>query len=347
MKTTGKKYKHLFGAFFVPCALVCVFFTRAPRTYGDSPLPGTQILNQAFVTHDDEPGGIPSNIDTIIIQEVIDVDVQHTDVTLIPVSPGDLDAVLTFRVTNTGNGPETFRLAVDDGVTGDDFDPDYQNKLYLDDGDGIFEPGTDDDLYISGGNDPELNGAVTAEASILVFVLNDIPGTVTNDQRGNVKLTATAATGTGSPGTLFTNQGHDGTDAVLGLSGGQDDDTWGYLVEFLTVNASKSVAISHPVYPDLTDAIPGSELTYTVVVNAGGTGTAQNVVMTDPVPAGSTYKPGTLTLNGTPLTDEGGDDAGDVGATTAGTVTVNVGSLDNNSPNQIITFVVIVNDPNP
>ena len=61
---------------------------------------------------------------------------------------------------------------------------------------------------------------------------------------------------------------------------------------------------------DQTSATIGDILTYTITYSAAGPNTATNFEITDPIPAGSAYVPGSMQLNGTPLTDVTGDDAG-------------------------------------
>lgn len=70
----------------------------------------------------------------------------------------------------------------------------------------------------------------------------------------------------------------------------------------ITVALAKSV--------DRPSASPGDILTYTVAYQATGTDSASIFRITDPIPVGSVYLPGTLRLNGAPLTDASGDDAG-------------------------------------
>jgi uncharacterized repeat protein (TIGR01451 family) len=61
---------------------------------------------------------------------------------------------------------------------------------------------------------------------------------------------------------------------------------------------------------DRTSATIGDILTYTVSYVATGPSSATNFRLLDPIPLGTTYLPGTLRLNGAPLTDGAGDDAG-------------------------------------
>ena len=91
------------------------------------------------------------------------------------------------------------------------------------------------------------------------------------------------------------------------------------------------------------EPIPGAVITYTIEVDVTGVGNVDDVVITDPIPAETTYNANTLTLNGPPaLTDGDGDDEGDVGFTTSDTVTVSLGTLSAASGTQIITFKVTI-----
>jgi len=92
-----------------------------------------------------------------------------------------------------------------------------------------------------------------------------------------------------------------------------------------------------------TQPITGATIRYTLAVTTVGTGTAMNVVITDLLPANTTYTSGTLKLNSAALTDAADADAGDVGGTTTNTVTVKLGNLTSVSPIQTITFDVKIN----
>jgi uncharacterized repeat protein (TIGR01451 family) len=81
-------------------------------------------------------------------------------------------------------------------------------------------------------------------------------------------------------------------------------------------------------------------LTYTVVVTNNGTGAANNVVLTDPIPANTTYQAGTITYNAAARTDGGGDDNADYNATNPGQVTVDIGSLAAAGGTATVTFQV-------
>jgi uncharacterized repeat protein (TIGR01451 family) len=81
------------------------------------------------------------------------------------------------------------------------------------------------------------------------------------------------------------------------------------------INATKTV--------DRATANLGDTLTYTVAVQNTGQDAANGATFTDPIPAGSSYVPGSLQVGGNPVTDATGDDVGDF---TGGQVVARIGS---------------------
>jgi uncharacterized repeat protein (TIGR01451 family) len=299
---------------------------------------GTNIVNQATVTYNVGSSNfvVTSNVATTRVAELIDVNTQWQDAAPISVNPGDTARVTTFVVTNIGNGNDSYTLEGTSRLDGDDFDPTLRGIFLDTNGNGIYDPGVDA-RYIAGGNDPALD----ADQAIVIFVLNDIPTDLSDGNRGNTQLLATSSLGTGPPGTVLPGQGDFGLDAIFGSSGGDDSDIGVYLVSNIVITLVKSVAVSDMFGGN--EPVPGATLSYTVIVMPTGSGTARQVVVTDPIPENTTYIPGTLTLNSIPLTDESDGDAGDVGQTTPGVVTVNLGDLTIPIQEQIITFNVTIN----
>ncbi|MGD9009400.1 MAG: hypothetical protein PVG41_15855, partial [Desulfobacteraceae bacterium] len=68
--------------------------------------------------------------DSFDVLEVIDCVATWQDAANVPVNTPHSDRVLTLQLTNTGNGPEDFRLAANAAVAGDNFNPSVQD-LYL------------------------------------------------------------------------------------------------------------------------------------------------------------------------------------------------------------------------
>jgi uncharacterized repeat protein (TIGR01451 family) len=318
--------------FFFILITICL---QVPVVMAEGTPAGTNIANQATVSFAvrSDSFTLNSNVTTTRVDEVIDVGVVWQDSTSVTVAPGDTNQVLTFRVTNRGNGIETFTLDTDSTVGGGEFNPLFVG-LYLDtNGNGLFDAGVD----LEYASDPVL----PADGSITVLVLNNIPGGLSDGDRGNSRLSATSVTGNGAPGTVFATAGDGGTDAVAGTSGGSVGDTGTYLVSALVVTVAKSVAIADPFGG--SEPVMGAVLTYSLAVTVTGSGTAEDIIITDAIPANTTYRSGSLTLNLLTLTDDDDGDAGDVGVSTPGVVTVVVGNLSEASPVQTIMFDVIIN----
>lgn len=93
--------------------------------------------------------------------------------------------------------------------------------------------------------------------------------------------------------------------------------------------------------------LPGDTLKYTVDVINDGTDTAINSLLTDAVPAGTTYVPGTLTINGTAVTDAGDGDTGSFTPDSAqGSTSFTLGTLAPQATAKV-TFQVEVNTSTP
>jgi uncharacterized repeat protein (TIGR01451 family) len=297
---------------------------------------GTAIQNTATVNWSVGPGTYTqSTTAQFVVDELVNVVVTLQSVSPVAVTSPDTNRQLAFLVTNTGNGSETFSLALNAAQAGDQFDP-TNARIYLDtNGSTVYEPGVDP-LYQPGVNDPVL----AADGARMVFALCDIPAGRANGDLGNASLAATSTTGTGA-GTIVIGGGSGGGDAVIGAGGGTSSSLAGYLVSDLAVSIVKSAVVS-----DLGGGsvpAPGSTIRYTLQVTVAGTGNVANLVITDPLPPFTTYVANSLLLNGAALSDAADADAGDFGATAANRLTVTLGSVAGGSLPQTISFAVTIN----
>ena len=268
---------------------------------------GTIINNSATATYDLPTGGqdsVTSNIVSLTVDELLDVSVASTDGGDVATFPAAVNQVLTFRVTNAGNGAESFVLTARDTVGGDDFDPSATSIVIDSNGNGVYDPGIDT-VYVAGANNPLL----APDGSVLVFVLSSIPAGASDGQRGRVDLVAVAATGSGAPGTTFAGQGQGGGDAVVGATGADAEDDGYYAVSAASVAFVKSATVADPFGG--TTRVPGSIITYRLVASVGGSGSLANLRIADAIPAGSSFRAGSITLEGAPLTDAADADAGE------------------------------------
>lgn len=282
---------------------------------------GSTISNTATATYND-PGGntqtVPSNTVDIRVDEILDVTVARADPGDVVATPGSTNQVLSFTVTNNGNGPEAFRLTTASALGGDQFDPSVTSIVLDTNGNNMYDPGVDM-VYTPGTDTPIL----APDASIRVFVLSTIPGGVNDLDRGFVDLTAAASTGTGTPGTTFAGQGESGSDAVVGATGADSTDRGRFIVQNATVALVKSVTnITDPFGG--AETVPGAIITYQIVATVSGSGTLANLTIGDPIPNNTTYQTGSIVLQGSPITDATDADAGEFASNA---VTVRLGSV--------------------
>jgi uncharacterized repeat protein (TIGR01451 family) len=298
---------------------------------------GTVIQNTATVNFD--LGGAPvtlqSNVTTITVVERVDVTVTLQSPQTV-VAPNDTNRALLFTVTNLGNGSETFTLAIDSVLTGDDFDPQpAATSIYFDtDGSGDLNVG--DQPYTAGTNDPVL----AADASVDVFIVNDIPGTVTNGDLGDSRLIATSATGSGAPGTVFAGQGDGGVDAVIGTSGGEQQADGEYLVSDVAISVNLAQNVNDPFGG--STPVPGATVTYTITIEVTSSGTATTSVVRDPIPTYTTFVPGSITVNSAALSDATDGDAGEYDTTGAPMIVVRLGNLTQADGVQTVSYQVTI-----
>ncbi|MGJ8537225.1 MAG: hypothetical protein ACSHW2_08730 [Parasphingopyxis sp.] len=295
-------------------------------------LAGTSIENTATASYDD--GGttitVDSNTVSLIVDEILDIAVTSADPGDIPVRPGELDAVLKFTVTNGGNGPEPVLLTIDPNIASDDFDPAAVTIFIDTDDNGVYDVGTDT-LYTLA-TPPTLD----PDASITVFLLGDIPAAATDGERSEVELTGTAATGSGTPGTVFAGQGEGGGDAVVGSTGATANDSGFYAVVDATLDLTKSATVLDP-FGGATQ-VPGSIITYRLTAETTGSGSIDNVVISDAIPGDTTYVNESITLDSTGLTDAADADAGTFDGTG---IAVTLGTVAGGTTN-IIEFQVVI-----
>lgn len=278
-----------------------ILLASAPATAAGV-IAGTLIENTASASYTtgNTPKTTESNKVTIKIDEVLDVAVASLDSGAVAISDSN---VLAFSVTNTGNGPEAFTLTADPAIAGNDFDAAITSLAIDTNDNGIYDAGVDT-LVVNGGASPSID----ADATLKVFVLVSSPSRTGDGQSSQVKLTAAATTGTGTPGTTFPGAGTDGSDAIVGSSGATDFAQGKLVASVATVALVKSATVADPFGG--SQAVPGATIRYEIVATVSGSGSIGSLTITDAIPASTTYQAGTLKLGSTALTDAADSDAG-------------------------------------
>lgn len=294
---------------------------------------GTLIENTAVASYDDGAGArtINSNTVTVRVDELLDVTLTSQDPGPINTRPGD--AVLTFELTHQGNGPEAFTLLANPAVAGNDFDVVVRSIAIDSNGNGVYDAGVDEILTA-----PQTTAILAPDTVLTVFVLVTVPDGASDTQTSNVDLSAEAVTGSGAPGTVFAGAGVDGGDAIVGTTGALATARGQLVVGVASVELVKSVVLRDPFGG--TSAVPGTVATFTILARISGSGTISDLVVTDAIPEGTTYAPGTLALDSAALSDADDGDAG--AASDAAGITVNLGDVAADGSHSV-TFDVVIN----
>ena len=172
-----------------------------------------------------------------------------------------------------------------------------------------------------------------------VYVVSDTLASLVIGNTGQVALSAASTTvdaAGAAPGTALPGLGDGGVTAVVGQTRAQASANGTYIVSGLALSVAKTVAVDGG-----GDPAPGKTLIYTITVALTGTGIANNLAITDPLPAELAYVPGSITVNAATRTDA--DDLGtDNAKFSANTVTVNFGNTA--APmTHVIIFKAVVN----
>jgi uncharacterized repeat protein (TIGR01451 family) len=136
---------------------------------------------------------------------------------------------------------------------------------------------------------------------------------------------------------VFAGQGVDGGDAIVGTTSALATARGQLLAGIATVELVKSVSLRDPFGG--TSAVPGTIATFTISARVSGSGTVNNLSVTDAVPEGTAYAPGTLALDSTAMSDAADSDAGQ--ASDSAGISVNLGNITAPTT-RTITFDVVV-----
>jgi len=265
---------------------------------------GTVITTTVTVTYEDS-GANPFSTNASVTTTV-------SQVAAVQTAPDNSSNVVAgetvcypHTVINLGNGTDNFEITAS-STQG------WTVTLYEDiNNNGAYDAGIDVLLDDDDSDTTPDTGNLAADDSLRIIVCIQVPGAAPD---ATVDVTTVTAT-----------SDFDGTNESA--------------TNTATV-ATPSIAVTKSVSPPGNQA-PGTTLTYTIVVTNTGTGTASNVLLTDPIPANTTYVAGTLTQDAAARTDIADGDNADWNATTANTLTMTIGTLAG-SASTTIEFQVII-----
>lgn len=264
---------------------------------------GTVVLNNVEVSYqvgsDPEGRYVEKASHAFTVSELIQTNVTALEPQGIGTATPAVNAVLSYQLTNTGNGDEPFLLTTQAGSPGQ-FSPTVTGLWIESNNIAGWQP--DDTLYL-----PSAGGVQLApDQSEVIYVVSDIPSGVTDEAQSDVALISTAATtgaSTKSIGESLATGGDNGIEAVIAQNNASHQDSSHYTVSTVRLDVVKTIeSVEDPYGGELS--MPGSEVTYKIRVVASGSGVVNDLVVEDAVPESMTYKNNSLKMNGNALSDD-------------------------------------------
>jgi uncharacterized repeat protein (TIGR01451 family) len=332
----------------------CLLLIAPQLGWAAGTLSGTTISNSATVAFSIS-GVAQPNITSATVSFLVDEKINLTVSGGITtnVASGSTSQATAFTVTNNSNSSLDFGLAVTSAIASDNFDP-TNCSTHLESGATAGYQAAQDNIIT-------FIDELPADATKTIYVVCDIPATATNTQIGLVGLTATALGDfTGANSAYFATPGAPGAaivetvgantqgtvDIVFADAAGTEDVARDakhsahntYVVAIPSLSVTKTVAnVLDPSGGAVV--MPGSVITYQITVALTGAGTATNLVITDPLPANTTYVLNSIIVNGATKTDAADADNAQFAANT---VSVSLGNVAAPA-NFIVTFKATIN----
>lgn len=284
----------------------------AAGTAADTTVSNTFTLDYKVGTVD-QPQVTPPTATTFKVDRLVDVDVAAITPAG-PAAPGALQQEVRFTVTNNGNDTHAYSLAAFD-ESGDNFNTTNSTIVfYVDDGDGIFEPGGDDGspiTYDGTSTGSTAGGNVAPDGILHVVIRSDVPITALDGQTADLTLVADSLV-TGGAATQIaadtdTTNDIDVTENVLAddsgtarenANEGDHSATNTITVGAALVTGEKLVSIfaqdgtgcatipGTPATPTTGQySVPGACVEYRIYARNAGSAVASDIIIADTLPA--------------------------------------------------------------
>lgn len=289
---------------------------------------GTNIVNTATASFQIEqsPGLVKSNSVTSRLDEVLNLTLvaKTAGPVSIPTS-GSTSIGRPFVLTNTGNGNEAFHVEATAPAQADAL------TVATDvDGNGAYDPAVDTTLPHDG-----ITPVLVPGASLnLLLVFREPPS-----PSGTATIKARALTGSGTPGTVFTDAGDGGSDALVGQTRAEASLPIAYAPADQAGSPAKLEKSQSVRAPDgSATPISGAVVTYRLALTTSATGALSDAEIVDSIPAGTAYVPGSIRIE-----DAAASDVSDADAAYFDGQTIHIALGEISQPTtRVVTFQVTI-----
>jgi uncharacterized repeat protein (TIGR01451 family) len=268
------------------------------------------------------------------------------------VALGYPQAELNFTLINEGNDSQEFKLSTNSVLAADNFDTSSCTTTVT-----AVTPGSPlPSVVLPTTGNIKLKADQQASISVKCDIpLNNAGSPILAGQTSLLSLHANTEKNIDGSATIQTTIADDAIiiDTIFADSTGTDDvnrdasySTRANYIASTSTTPPPTLAINKSIVEVKdtdggSNAVTGSEVTYKLNVTTSGVGIINNVVITDITPTELTYKPSTIKLNGTGLSDNNDLDKADYGFTTANTATIDLGNINAGDQHEILLTYVI------
>jgi uncharacterized repeat protein (TIGR01451 family) len=247
---------------------------------------GTKIINVAKLDYivDSVNFSATSNTLVDIVDQKIDMKMVCQESKPVVVGVGEKKRAMSFMLSNTGNGVDSYLFSTVEGETLD-FKVDNA-EVYQDNGDGVFS--VEDSLATE--------VEVEADANVTLFLVSDIPDDAEKFSYNGIEASSTIQ------GSLVYGESKKLDDfyAVMVAKEDAKSALCGYEVSNLALKLEKTATLSSD------KPYSGSTIHYKIALKVIGEGVVENVVVKDNIPTGTTYIEDSLKLDGVTAGDFNG-----------------------------------------
>ena len=286
--------------------VMAVGLAFVPNALAAGTLAGTTISNQAYADYKDANGNslsrVFSNTVTTIVSRVAGVDIVPPTGSSTAAANATIDYLVQLFNTGNADDEQTFSY-----VSSGDWTPTSVSFYWDANNNHSYDAGTDVLLSETAPNTYKtVNGSglpvpINPDDDYDVIMRVQVPNNLALDTKANTI-------------TITTKSDYDITKTK--------DGTYTTTVSTSAITATKT---SSPAGPGSRTSKPGDIITYTIVMHNTGSSSGSALTFTDNIPAGMTYKAGSITVNSTPMGDSSTD--GDAANYASGKVTVTAASI--------------------
>lgn len=285
--------------------LLFILFFIHISIYAKGTTAGTLIQNVATLDFelDDKKSHVQSNIVSDVVAQLLDLSLDSISLSPLQITNKNNVPILKFKLTNTGNGNDKFKIEFRTTQKSDFNMENIQIAI-----DKNYNQKYDQNDQIS---DQIL---LKEDEEIVIFVIanfSDIPKNINHSLQSIIELKASSLIGgSGIRGKIYPKKGVGGVDAIDGDQGAIDTakGIWEYInKQQLIITQTATIEDPYGTHEPIKDAI----INYDIKIHSIANKKIHNIHFKNPIPKHTTYVKCSIFYENRPLSDSSDEDFGE------------------------------------